>query len=818
MISLSIEQIAPELHEHGFWTPLRCIYLLAILNVCSNKRITKKHLPKITVAINNLFDEFADGRRGSIHFLPQEHKYGCNEIIDKLSEYGWHCSYYKIKQKPFRPSLLPEHKEQLEELEKANEIRRNFWSGKLDIQRYASRVFFKELIACTGIPYETLKRTDICSDHNGYIHVPVNEDSNLYLNIPISARTYLLQRWCIENNAFANLSEYSSDIESLKYQSFLNGTESLVLAQFQRDNLPTPLPYPDEHNPIVFRYLKSDLKRVNGFDDITSVIPRSRSDVHAITDDDRISPELLNTAKDIESVLPWSQACITTLRRIRAQLRKCLIDENGVFKNDRINSNTVEQILENAETDAINQALIFACENAENKGDRIKIDSAHLNLQSSETALHLAIHRIRHHLIDEGNTYDTCMKEISSIFEGGFLIYPASSDLRNWDEEDLEILINEYILSRQNRNKLQDSTKDQILETLRRVLLYARNKLKLFENLNIPNNPHSKITTTKRNHPLGAKEFDCFINSLHNSITLKVIYYLAFYAGLRSGEIAALTLGDLVCENDHELWIYVKEGKTPSARRAIPLHLLAAPNVIQEIVAYSTEIKQAAHLYKSRLDSTSKSKFRINNTKFIQEVFYSLKSEQLVYSADLANGKKPASMIMMALAKLHEIIGTGADLHLLRHSFASNLFLRWYCTKHPELIPNLTDEGHWLYTTSGLDQLKKFFGRSGNEEKNTDMIHMIKLMGHKSTDTFFEVYVHSFEAVAQHELMRINSKTDDLILPGKLISELVPGMKSRASQAKLKSKSAKDLVHYLYISSDGIKPSRASKRSIAEPS
>jgi len=817
MMSLTIEQIAPELQEHGFWTPLRCIYLKAILNVCNNKHIAKKHLPQITSAINNIFDEIVEGRKGTKYSLSQQHKYECNEVIEKLSEHGWYCSYFRLKQKPYRPSLLIDKKEQLEELEKANELRRNFWNGKLNLPLYASTMFLRELVACTGIPLEILKRADFHSDRNGYFHVPVHEDSELYLNIPMSARAYILHYWCIRHNALIEIAEDSSGIAPLKHQPFLDGTEALVLAQLQRENLPVPLPVPNEHNPIVFRYLKEDLIQANGFDEITSVIPRTRSDVTPIVNDSHILPDLLNAAKDMESVLPWSQACLATIRRIRVQLRKSLIGDNGDFKNGSIKSDVVEQILENAIADTINQAKIFASEQAQNHADRYRIDSACAYLQSSETALHLAIERIRHHLIDTGNTYDTCMKEISAVFESGFLIYPASSDLRNWDEEDLEILINEYVLSRHNRIKLQDSTKNQILETLRRVLVYAQKNHMLFENLDIPINPNAQITTTKRNHPLGAKEFDYFISDIQD-FTLRVIYYLAFYAGLRSGEIAALTLGDLVCENNHEVWVYIKEGKTPSARRAIPLHLLAAPNITQEIINYYTEIKRAARVYKNQLDTESSERFLINRTYFIQEVFYSSKIEQGNYSANPEKSKKPAGMVMMALAKLHEKIGTGADLHLLRHAFASNLFLRWYCTKHPELIPHLTDEGHWFYTTEGLEHLKKIFGRSNDEEKSTDMIHMIKLMGHKSTSTFFEVYVHSFESVAKHELRRINNQTDDLKLPGKLISELIPGMKSRASQAKLQSKSAKDLVRYLYSSSDGINPSRANRRSIAEPS
>ena len=68
-------------------------------------------------------------------------------------------------------------------------------------------------------------------------------------------------------------------------------------------------------------------------------------------------------------------------------------------------------------------------------------------------------------------------------------------------------------------------------------------------------------------------------------------------------------------------------------------------------------------------------------------------------------------------------------------------------------------------------------------------------MGHRDTNTFFQVYVHSYDAVLEHALKRVHEDIDSIEIPGKLISELVLNMKSRKSQTKLKSRTAKYLVN-----------------------
>lgn len=151
----------------------------------------------------------------------------------------------------------------------------------------------------------------------------------------------------------------------------------------------------------------------------------------------------------------------------------------------------------------------------------------------------------------------------------------------------------------------------------------------------------------------------------------------------------------------------------------------------------------------------------------------------------------------MALLNIKNQIGTGADLHLLRHSFASMMFLRWYCCKYPDLIKDLVDKKHWCFSKKGLVGLRIFFGEQPDipipETNITAIIHLIKLMGHKNTDTFFQVYVHSYDTVLEHTLQRVHEDIDSIELPGKLISELVTDMRSRKSQTKLKSRTAKYL-------------------------
>lgn len=84
------------------------------------------------------------------------------------------------------------------------------------------------------------------------------------------------------------------------------------------------------------------------------------------------------------------------------------------------------------------------------------------------------------------------------------------------------------------------------------------------------------------------------------------------------------------------------------------------------------------------------------------------------------------------------------------------MFLRWYCRKKPDLIPDLIDQNQWCFSREGLSGLKTFFGEHSSEllpdSNTTAIIHLIKLIGHRNTDTLFQVYTHSFYTVLCHAI------------------------------------------------------------------
>jgi hypothetical protein len=264
------------------------------------------------------------------------------------------------------------------------------------------------------------------------------------------------------------------------------------------------------------------------------------------------------------------------------------------------------------------------------------------------------------------------------------------------------------------------------------------------------------------------------------------VLILAFYGGMRAGEIVSLTFNDIVLEGD-EITIYIRKGKTPSAKRAIPLHLLAPPKAIKIIRDYYETRLIHYQTYK-RISKRNKQPYKDKN-----QVYF-------LSSDSSCDSKLPITVMRQVLLHLKSEIGSGADLHLLRHSFASMMFLRWYCCKYPDLIKDLVDKKHWCFSKKGLAGLRTFFGEKSDitipETNITAIIHLIKLMGHKNTDTFFQVYVHSYDAVLEHALKRIHNKTDNIGLPSNLITELVPGMRSRASQVNLKSREVKYLANF----------------------
>jgi integrase len=373
---------------------------------------------------------------------------------------------------------------------------------------------------------------------------------------------------------------------------------------------------------------------------------------------------------------------------------------------------------------------------------------------------------------------------VSNLFNQGFFQYPASYNLTNWDEEDAEILVSDYLLNR----KLSNKTINKIVNSIARLCKYARDELNIFTNVHFPlESEKSGLVLTRRNNIFGLLELDLITSEVmdeeEDGEQLACILDLAFYAGLRSGEIANLTLNSIVA-NENEIIIYLPKFKTPSAYRSIPLHLLAPPNVCR------------------RVQSVIESRF-IQLRKFNNKSRTKLSLEQCyLFSVDgKVDDCSSPDMIYRARSLLKIKSGEGADLHLLRHSFASHIFLRWYCCRYDDLIHQLLEQDHWCFTAEGISSLRRILGEDPDcplpPTNITSIIHLLKLMGHKTTTTFFRVYVHSFEVVARHTLERSLQEEEQQILSGKAIAALIPSCKSRTSQAKIKDKSFSGLAQWV---------------------
>lgn len=827
---LRIENLAPELDFPGFWNLKNLHFLKAILDTCKNKRIKKQDLPKISATIKQMINDLVDVPEGQA--LKQEYQFNraekvlCNEVIEHLQNNGWVCSFFQIKTKPFRPSLLPMNPKELSLLGVANDFRKKFWAGEIEILNNIPKIALLETVASTGVSINNLINS-ITSDKiqslsEGWLEITISIEPSISTKLPVSAKAQLLFNWCLQNGvttkAFHQALDYSlvstsnSTVETqgftlkqlltaLLNQPFYDGLEAILCSQLHSSQLPVSRFYP-------YSYLKEGkankaniayrCENLNYLDEAEMAfelawycfynpdqlsnkeLSKLTKPPHAIS----YSPlqELEFPETDTDSALPWSQECLITLRQLRFQLRKPLIDAKGGYRNGKLDEQYVVEVTENVFDVTINRAYERALASA-SKVEANAIEEAIDHIKNAYTGLHLAIDRIHHHLIVRQNTLDTCLAEMSSLFQYGILRYPGSSDLKNWDEEDFEILIHDYLLDREAKNSLKESTRQEILTNFRRLIEYSKKSLSLFPSIQLATGTQSFALRTRRNQVFGPREFDLL--ELEGNPTA----LLAFYAGLRSGEIANLTLDDVVTST-FEVVIYIRKGKTPSAKRSIPLHLIAPPKVVDAIRSYTDQRRIDYDVY---LRDARKRK---------EEVLLRKEVYLLSTTRDCRNNTAK-TVVRDALVNLKEQAGPEADLHLLRHSFASHLFLRWYTCRYPDFSKQLADQSHWFFKKEGIENLRIFFGEASKEpipEANiTAFTHIIKLFGHKTTNTLFQVYIHSFYEVIQHALKRVHKKDDDEILLGKLITELVPNMRSRKSQLKLKSRKAKDLVKLINL-------------------
>jgi site-specific recombinase XerD len=329
----------------------------------------------------------------------------------------------------------------------------------------------------------------------------------------------------------------------------------------------------------------------------------------------------------------------------------------------------------------------------------------------------------------------TAKDYLSQIVINGVLEYEAAFDFSDWDDEDVESVR----LRVMNRRKLSDSTRQNRQDRLGQFLAFCQAH-GLMAEATLEKEKLTYALTKRRNRVLGLAQFDQLQNTLTQSAEPEValvntLLTLGFYGGLRSGEMLALTLDDIeVC--GPEIYVWIRRGKTPAARRKIPLHLIAPPRVCQQFLEYLDTRRAVARQYKAKP-----------------------KKVAFIGPTGCVEGFARKEIVPAVIGLLRYYVGQDYEMHSLRHGFGTWLMLRAYALKYPELKGQLLEQQHVVFSGEGEKRFTQLFTWSEDQPLRQDridlFIHIRKIMGHSHISVLLQNYMHGFGVIHQFLMRRM---------------------------------------------------------------
>jgi len=394
------------------------------------------------------------------------------------------------------------------------------------------------------------------------------------------------------------------------------------------------------------------------------------------------------------------------------------------------------------------------------------------------SALHLALLWIRDFINKHQKvTPSTIETYLSRGFLNGLLCDPDSIDLAAWDEEDHELAAEEII----SRESIRSANSRKNIATIYSLIYQFASDHQFCCIVNLSSITNEWTGGSSRHELIGISEFDTFIYLLlekgdRDSEQLAVACILAFYGGLRAGEVSRLTLNDVVVCDDH-LYIDIHKGKTTSARREIPLHLLAQNQMLKIVSMFAehrrSEFPANAHLHRISLFGPYKCRDRYAKRTIANAVNKLLKQS----------------------------FGSSISMHHLRHAFGSWTLLRMYACRYPDIVKSLSESTHEVFSQVYLNRINYLMtGTLENrmsDDTGTGLVRLSKLIGHLGPRTMFSTYVHTFHLIQAHAMNRMSEIYGQRTLNGKTIAAIVPKMKTRHSQARIKDKSINGVLAHL---------------------
>lgn len=342
----------------------------------------------------------------------------------------------------------------------------------------------------------------------------------------------------------------------------------------------------------------------------------------------------------------------------------------------------------------------------------------------------------------------TAREYLTSVVRNGLLDLDNAFDLSEWSPSDIEIA--SAALCERKRGKIDPRLRKRSNEladnTLQKRQIVFKSFLKFSCHQDFIDSKYLDLSVSsdyrisiKRNDLLSLHEFDQLLYSLKRSVSeintiASIVAILAFYGGLRSGEIRRLTLNDIMI-NRTEVWILIRHGKSAAARRKIPLHSLAPPDVTDRIKHYFSERQTMAIQQQPQKRNQSVSFLREpNKVAFLGPA-----------GSTLGISKSDLSKVIGVL-RFYACVDL--DIHTLRHSFATWLCIRAVLLQYPAGLTLLKEEGHLLFSPEAKQRFLTLFQLSkGSVLKpgNIDLfIHCRKMIGHSHISVTVEHYLHAF--------------------------------------------------------------------------
>ena len=797
--------IPDELNEKGFWSSCRRRVLFALLAQFGGiKRISKSDHLTVKKLISN-------AQKLSTYQIEN-----CNAVLSKLEGIDWDIRYLDLPQKKERPSALPSTTEELQLYASMIQKRNEIWSNEL-ANNYSITVIEKgielELAAAYGLAPNHIKsffNTFPLSVSGNKLRIQPHPSciDAPSCNFPLSARMtallFHLSKHQEERINTLNQHSYAlhykhKELHALAKHTTIAGVEPIISTQLQKNVLPvSPLRMPN--NYCVERFQASDYpciyQRFN-----TETTHNERLNESKESKERYKKPRTASKSSSIIE-LPYSSAAINALRSSQLKLKQAL-KIGGVYKSSKVDLTTFKTVFGETKSRFLELLREYVATKKLSIDERQSALDYIETLSSQTTPIDLALNIAFDQLINRQNKSETLFDYLSNVFYHGFFLYEECFDLSQWSHEDTDLFQADFLSDLEAH--YEPNTVKKILTSFSYVIDFAKKNHGVMNEFETAQLKLGAIALTSRNNIIGLIEFYKIIRKIlrkgdDNSLTIAVLMVLEFYGFMRTSEITRLTLNDIEIY-DHEIMVRVRDSKTPSGKRTIPLNLLIPP--------YHQSLLRDLVDIRIRHYRVATNKYKISKTKSGQERLIKkglpfpeppppLKDLPLLSFDGSFDFESTDSVIKLALARIKELAGPTADLYLLRHSGGSHLFNRWYASRYEDYIQELSDRTHWVYSEDGLAGIKEFFIEPRSEPLslfNTSSItHLIKLFGHANTNTFFSVYVHSFDLVASHALKRVFKQEDSLELNGKTIGALIPNMRSRTSRARIKDTCIKALV------------------------